>query len=71
MSKILFTLAFYHDGPSRKPHFIVSTNNLYGVQVKGTDFKGVKLGNPNLNGGFKNRFEYSVTGGKSVTRFSL
>jgi len=73
MSKILFTIALYHDGPSRRPQFIISTNNLYAVQMKGTDFKGVKFGNANLasGNGFRHRLEYSISGGKAVTRLSL
>jgi hypothetical protein len=71
MSKILFTIALYHDGPSRRPQFIISTNNLYAIQMKGADYKGVKFGNTNLGNGFRHRFEYSVSGGKAVTRLSL
>lgn len=69
MSKILFTVALNHDG--RRPQFVISTNNLYAVQVSGKDFAHPKIGNANVGGGFKNRFEYAVTGGKGITRLSL
>jgi len=69
MSKILFTVVLSHDG--RRPQLVVSTNNLYAVQVSGTDLTHPRIGNANVNGGFKNRFEYAVTGGKGVTRLSL
>lgn len=67
MSKVLFTVAIPHTGESRRPSFVISTNNLNAVQISK---KGVKLGNTNFNGGFK-RFEYSVGGNQAVTKFSL
>lgn len=67
MSKVLFTVAVPHTGESRRPSFVISTNNLNAVQISK---KGVKLGNTNYNGGFK-RFEYSVGGNQAVTKFSL
>lgn len=67
MSKVLFTVAVPHAGQSRRPSFVISTNNLNAVQISK---KGVNLGNTNYNGGFK-RFEYSVGGNQAVTKFSL
>jgi hypothetical protein len=43
--------------------------------MEGTDFKGVRFENPNLdkrlNRTFKKRFEYDVNGNKDITRISL
>jgi hypothetical protein len=74
MSKILLTLALPHPQPTPenphpkvKPQLVLSTNNLHAIQISN---KGVKLGNANLNGGFK-RFEYAVGGGRDRTKLSL
>ncbi|TAQ89522.1 hypothetical protein B7494_g2180 [Chlorociboria aeruginascens] len=73
MSKIFFTLAFYHDGGTLKPQLVVSINPMTQITMKGSDWKGTKIGNTNSNPKFgaRHRFEYSVTGGKAVTRCSL
>jgi hypothetical protein len=73
MSKILFTIALPHDGPdgSRTPQFFISSNNNTCLSMKGMEFKSVKFGNSNVDPGWNNRFEYSVTASKTITRFSL
>jgi len=73
MSKVLCTLAFYHDGGTLKPQLVVSCNPTTQITMKGTDWKGARITNTNCNPKFgaRNRFEYSFTGGKSVTRCSL
>lgn len=71
MSKILCTLAFYHDGATRKPQLVFSTNPVTNLVMKGTDWKAARFSNTNATAGARNRFEYSFTGGKSVTRCSL
>lgn len=71
MSKILCTLAFYHDGGTLKPQLVFSTNPVTNLVMKGTDWKSARISNTNANAGARNRFEYSFTGGKSVTRCSL
>jgi hypothetical protein len=73
MSKILFTIALPHDRPdgSRASQFFISYNNNTCLSMKGFDFKSAKFGNSNIDPGWKNRFEYSVTASRSVTRFSL
>jgi hypothetical protein len=71
MSKVLVTVAIYLDGPSRRPQFIISANNLYSIQIEGTDRKGAKIGNSNMNKDFRHRFEYSTSGGQAVTRSHL
>lgn len=71
MSKILCTLAFYHDGGTLKPQLVFSTNPCTTLVMKGKDWKGARIGNSNAGAGARNRFEYSLTGGKAVTRVSL
>jgi hypothetical protein len=75
MSKILFTIALPHDSSSsasnRAPQFFISCNNNTCLNMKGLNFKSVRLGNSNVDPGWKNRFEYSVTASRTVTRFSL
>jgi len=73
MSKILFTIAFPHDSPdgNRTPQFMISCNNNTVLSVRGKDLKGARWGNINVKEGFKNRFEYSMSGHKGVTRLSL
>jgi len=75
MSKILFTLALPHDSASpdssRTPQFFISCNNNTCLSMHGLDFKSARFGNSNVDPGWKNRFEYSVTASKTVTRFSL
>jgi hypothetical protein len=71
MSKVFFTVSFYHDGHSRRPQFSISTLNGYNIQMQGLDFKSLSFGNANLGDGFRHRFEYLVGGGPSFTRLSL
>lgn len=71
MSKILFTLAWYHDGGTLKPQLVLSTTPVTNLVVKGGDWRGARFGNTNAGDGARHRFEYSFTGGKSVTRASL
>ena len=73
MSKILFTIALPHDSPdgNRTPQFMISCNNNTVLSVRGKDLKGARWGNRNVKEGFKNWFEYSVSGYKCVTRLSL
>jgi hypothetical protein len=71
MSKILFTLAFYHDGGTLKPQLVLSCNPVTNLVMKGADWKGARISNTNAGDGARHRFEYSFTGGKSVTRVSL
>jgi hypothetical protein len=75
MSKILFTIALPHDSASpsssRTPQFFISCNNNTCLSMRGLDFKSARFGNSNVDPGWKNRFEYSVTASKTVTRFSL
>jgi hypothetical protein len=73
MSKILFTLAWYHDGDHQKlkPQLVLSCNPVTNLVMKGTDWKGARISNTNATLGARNRWEYSFTGGKSVTRVSL
>ncbi|KAI9731106.1 MAG: hypothetical protein M1818_007964 [Claussenomyces sp. TS43310] len=61
MSKVGITLAFPHEGPSRRPQVVLSVNNLYTIQVSGKDFANPKIKNSNLNRGFKHRFEVMNT----------
>jgi hypothetical protein len=71
MSKILFTVAFYHDGGTLKPQLVLSCNPVTNLVMKGADWKGARISNTNAGDGARHRFEYSFTGGKSVTRVSL
>ncbi|KAH8594874.1 hypothetical protein B0O99DRAFT_687194 [Bisporella sp. PMI_857] len=71
MSKLFCTLAWYHDAGTMKPQLIISANPTTNLVVKGSDWKGARFGNMNATTGSRDRFEYSFTGGKSVTRASL
>ena len=73
MSKIFFTIALPHAGPgtSHTPQFYVSCNNNTHLSMKGLDLKSVKFSNSNVDPGYKNRFEFSVTASKSISRLTL
>ena len=71
MSKLFCTLAWYHDAGTMKPQLILSCNPSTNLVVKGTDWKGARFGNMNATVGSRDRFEYSFTGGKTVTRASM
>jgi hypothetical protein len=71
MSKILFTLAWYHDGGTLRPQLVLSCTPVTNLVMKGGDWKGARISNTNAGAGARHRFEYSFTGGKSVTRASL
>ncbi|PSS28324.1 hypothetical protein M430DRAFT_24665 [Amorphotheca resinae ATCC 22711] len=71
MSKILCTLAWYHDGGTLKPQLVLSCTPVTNLVMKGTDWKGARISNTNATAGARDRFEYSFTGGRSVTRISL
>lgn len=64
-------LRFLTIGPMGAVRLFISCNNNTCLSMKGMDFKSVKFGNSNVDPGWKNRFEYSVTASKTITRFSL
>lgn len=75
MSKVSFTVAVPHDRPAGSslptPQFFLSCNNNTYLSVKGKDVRGARWGNGNVQKEWKNRFEYSVTAAKGITKFSL
>ncbi len=74
MSKLFSSMALPHELPEGKlpkPQFSFFCNNTTCVSLKGLDVKGARIVNGNLKGGFKNRWEYSATTQKGVTRLAL
>lgn len=73
MSKLAFTIVLPHDKTdgNRTPSFFVSSSNYTHFNVKGTNFRGGRWGNGNVDSGWKNRFEYAVTAAKGVTKLSM
>jgi len=71
MSKVLVTLAWYHDGGTLKPQLVLSSAPTTNLVMKGSDWRGARISNANAGAGARNRFEYSFTGGTAVTRASL
>jgi len=71
MSKVFCTLAWYHDGGTLKPQLMFQSTPGTNLVMKGTDWKEARFKNMNATVGSRDRFEYSFTGGRHVTRASL